>query len=460
MVPLGNFSMASISRRGAVAAVMTVVPLVAALEFWAPAGVVRWLAPIWGLLAVLIYWGTAASLSRRIGELVQFANATLDSGASRPRLQFYDDELGDLARSLSKIAPKVEEAVRGLSTELARRESILASMTEAVLAVDAKLNVSFCNDAFVRAVGHSIEKGVPLIKVFRDPGLFQILRLVVDSGENLTQRLNISVHEDQWFDVHATPLAGDTPHGALAILYDVTPIARMERAQRDFVANVSHEFRTPLATITGCAETLLHEGSTDAKNGRKFLEIIHANSVRLTHIAADLIMLSQLDTGQGRPETMPIPVEESVASALHAIEPVAVTRGVKIYADPICPAQVLGHRLALEQALVNLLDNAVKFSQAGGEVSVQTEITAGDQVEISVSDRGIGIPKEDLSRIFERFYRVDKARSRSVGGTGLGLSIVKHAVEQMHGTVRVESQLGKGSCFTIALPRHRGAGSS
>ena len=445
--------MASISRRSAALAAVSVAPLVAAVEWWAPPGPAHWLAPAWGLLAIAVPWAVARSLARRAVNLAAFAEQLPDSKISPLRSPFRDDELGELARSLSRAAPKIEQAVAGLSNELARREAILASMTDAVLAVDERLHISFCNDSFVQTAGHAIPAGVPLIKVFRDPGLFQMLRRVIDSGGTLRQHLSIGLHEDRWFDVYATPLAGPNPRAALAILRDITPMTRVERAQRDFVANVSHEFRTPLATITGCAETLLGNACDDPDNRRKFLEIIQANSVRLTHIAADLITLSQLDAGRPRAEPQPILVEEVVSSAVHALEPVAVSRGVKLRVGEVCGAQVLGHRLGFEQAVTNLLDNAIKFTHPEGAVAVRAGC-AGEAVEISVTDSGIGIPPEDLSRIFERFYRVDKARSRDVGGTGLGLSIVRHAVEQMRGTIRVESQLGKGSCFTITLPRY------
>ncbi|HEY1238897.1 MAG TPA: ATP-binding protein [Bryobacteraceae bacterium] len=443
--------MASISRRAATVAAITVVPLVIAVEVSVAEGPLRWLAPLWGLASIAMVWGGARMLAGRIERLANYVRAMAESNPSPPRLTFQDDEVGKLARTLSRIAPRIEQMVQGLSTELARREAILASMMEAVLAVDAKLEVSFCNEAFVDVVGRPITAGTPLIKAFRDPGLFQLVQRVVDSGETLSERLHIGGREAHWFEVHATPLEGSRQRGALAILHDITPMERMERMQRDFVANVSHEFRTPLATITGCAETLLDGAWEDARHQRKFLEVIQANSVRLTNIAADLITLSQIDTGRSRAEPVPVSVEEVVGSAIRVMEPLAGTREVAMRIAEVCPAQVMGHRLALEQTLVNLLDNAVKFNRSGGEVVVRA-VTIGDQVEISVADTGIGIPADDLSRIFERFYRVDKARSRQMGGTGLGLSIVKQAVEQMRGTVRVESHVGKGSCFTIALP--------
>jgi two-component system phosphate regulon sensor histidine kinase PhoR len=269
------------------------------------------------------------------------------------------------------------------------------------------------------------------------------------------QRIKIPARDERTFEIRAAPLVRHASRGALAIVYDITPAERLERAKRDFVANISHEFRTPLATITGYAETLLSGGLEDTSHRRKFVEIIQANSVRLNNIAADLITLSELEAGRPAPQPSPIPVSEVIQSAINTLEPVARLNQISLQASEVGEMEVLGYRIRLEQALVNLLDNAIKFNRPSGEVSVRAVENASDQVEISVSDSGIGIAKEDVNRIFERFYRVDKARSRQVAGTGLGLSIVRHAVEQMRGNVTVESELGKGSCFTIVLPRHR-----
>lgn len=448
--------MSSLSRKAAAGFAVALAPLIAVIALSGSSGFAGWLALGWGVLVLAVAWASGRNLSQRIAVLTSFAGDLPGTPQNLPRLPVVDDELGDLARALTRSAPKVQAALQGLTTELARREAILSSMTEAVLAVDARLRVSFCNDAFVRLAAHPVAEGVPLIHVFRDPGLFQVLKQVVDSGETLRRRLNVSAQEDRWFDAYACPLAGPEARGVLAILRDVTPVERLERAQRDFVANVSHEFRTPLATITGYAETLLNSDPPDEANRRRFLEIIQANSARLTHIAADLITLSQVDSGQPRTEATPIAVDEVVSSAIRAIEPVAAMHQVTVRVTDICQSLVRGHRIALEQALLNLLDNAVKFNHPSGQVAVSATIGSGDLVEIAVSDSGIGIPEEDLSRIFERFYRVDKARSRQIGGTGLGLSIVRNAVERMQGVVRVESQVGKGSRFTLALPRYVG----
>ena len=444
----------SISRKALVIAAAAVAPLLLIIFVWVSSLQIRILSLVVTLGGLSVVWLIARAFARRINGLAGFVDGMLDHDATGQRLQTGDDELGSLARSLARMTPRIAELVSRLSVELTRREAVLASMTEAVLAVDAQLNVTFCNHSFQQAVGdHHTAEGVPLIRIVRDPGLFRVLKRVVDSGETLRQRLQLSTTEARTFEVRAAPLSNSTSRGAIAILYDVTPQERLERVKRDFIANVSHEFRTPLATIRGYAETLLDGGLEDHQNRRKFVEIIQANGVRLNNIAADLLTLSELEAGRPEPEPGPIPVSDAVHAALHAVEPAARLRGLALSAGPIPDVYILGYGIRFEQALLNLLDNAVKFNRENGEVRVEVRPVAESRIEISVSDTGVGIPPEDLSRVFERFYRVDKARSRQVGGTGLGLSIVKHAIEQMNGAIAVESRLGSGTRFAITLPR-------
>ena len=445
----------SIARKAFLIAVaIGAVPVLLIHVYIANSGV-RWASVGWWVGFVLAAWFAGRMLTRRIYALTDFSDRLLDLSGPHPRLQTGEDELGVLARSLSRIAPQIEELVNRLRTELTRREAILASMTEAVLAVDARLNVTFCNSAFLQAVGdHAASEGVPLIKIVRDPELFRVVKRVVDSGEPQRQRLQLPAPEMRSYDVYAAPLASSSSRGAIAILHDVTPTERLERVKRDFIANVSHEIRTPLASIRGYAETLLEGGLEDEKNRRRFVEIIQANGVRLNNIAADLLTLSELESGRPGAQPGPISLNDVICGAMRAIEPAASLMGVQLKAGAIPDLDLLGYGIRLEQALLNLLDNAVKFNKEHGEVTVQVRTRPEQQVEIRISDTGVGIPAEDLSRIFERFYRVDKARSRQVGGTGLGLSIVKHAIEQMQGTIAVESELGKGSTFIISLPQY------
>ena len=397
------------------------------------------------------------SFSRQTAELRTYTEHLLDPLASGEQLPAGPDDLGDLARSLQRMAPRIRELVESLKLENARREAILASMVEGVLAVDRDLRVTFCNNSFARAVGAPIpaRAGMPLLDLVRDPGLLQIMTGVLTSGERTERRLTLPAAADHTFEILAGPLAGSSTRGALAILHDVTELERLERVRKDFVANVSHELRTPLAAIRGYAETLLSGALEDQQYNRRFVEIIEAQATRLSNIAADLLTLSELESNVAvTPQPQAVSVRAVLESALRTVESAARVRGVRIHCGDIEDLRVMGSELRLEQVLVNLLDNAVKFNRPKGEVWLEAKAADGS-ARISIRDTGIGIPSEDLPRVFERFYRVDKARSREMGGTGLGLSIVKHVVEQMNGTIAVESHLGEGSQFTIMLPSGR-----
>jgi two-component system phosphate regulon sensor histidine kinase PhoR len=302
-----------------------------------------------------------------------------------------------------------------------------------------------------------VEENTPLVGLVRDPGFLNLISGVLSSGEAVNCKLQFTADDAKIFETYVAPLemkpaAAPLHRGALAILHDITGLERLERIRRDFVANVSHELRTPLTAIRGYAETLLAGALADTEHNRRFVEIIQAHAIRLNNIASDLLTLSDLESGRRDVEPGPISVEEAVNTALLTVEPEARIRGVHLVHGSVKDALITGHSLRLEQALVNLLDNAVKFNKPGGEARIDTGRTADGRVFISVSDTGNGMPSDDLPRIFERFYRVDRARSREVGGTGLGLSIVKHVVERMDGAIKVESRLGKGSVFTITLP--------
>jgi two-component system phosphate regulon sensor histidine kinase PhoR len=293
---------------------------------------------------------------------------------------------------------------------------------------------------------------MPVQDLIRDPGFLDMIAQVLESGEPVTSRLQLPGKEVSVFEAYAATLAMPPDRGVLLILHDITGLERLERIRRDFVANVSHELRTPLTAIRGYAETLLDGALEDERNNRHFVEIIQAHAIRLNNIASDLLTLSDLESGRTDAEGGSISVDDAVNTAFLTVEPEARIRGVKVSRGEGSGLTVNGHALRLEQALVNLLDNAVKFNRQGGEARIESGLNGEGEVYISVADTGSGIPSDDVPRIFERFYRVDKARSRAVGGTGLGLSIVKHIVERMGGTIRVESRLGKGSTFTIVLP--------
>jgi two-component system phosphate regulon sensor histidine kinase PhoR len=404
------------------------------------------------LAAAFAYWFLRA-LSRRTSQLQAYTEHLLDPHVTAKDLPFENDALGALAQSLRRTAARFAKLVETLESEGARRETILASMLEGVLVVNKDLRVTFCNESFARAIGARIpvSPGMALPELVRDPVLIEILTQALATGGRAERRITLLSASDHSFEVLAGPLAGSPQPGALAILHDVTQLDRLERVRKDFVANVSHELRTPLAAIRGYAETLLDGAIDDRENNRKFLEIIMRQATRLTNIAADLLTLSELESNVGAGQPRSISVSVVLESALRTVEPAAESRGITLIRDKTADLNVNGRELRLEQVFVNLLDNAVKFSRPNGEVLIEVQSVDG-KARITIADSGIGIPSEDLPRIFERFYRVDKARSRDVGGTGLGLSIVKHVIEQMGGTVTVESRLGEGSKFTVVVP--------
>jgi two-component system phosphate regulon sensor histidine kinase PhoR len=414
---------------------------------------ILWASFYAALVALIFAYFFSQSFTQRIARLRAFAEGLVAAHFSQAPLPAADDELGALGRSLSTTATQLRDLMDRLSVESAQREAILSSMVEGVLAVDSNLRITFANASFLRAVGASnpIAAGMPVVELVRTPELRGVLTRVLTTGESVKRRMQVPA-ADRTFEVQAAPLTSGTARGAIAILHDITDLERLERIRRDFVANVSHELRTPLTAIRGYAETLLEGALEDQENNRRFLEIIKAHAIRLNNISSDLLTLSELEAGKARSEPESVSVREAVESALRALEAEARVRGVSLISERMEDAQVLGDRLQFEQSLVNLLDNAVKFNRPGGEARIVVTHTSDGRVRITLTDTGIGIPHDDLPRIFERFYRVDKARSREVGGTGLGLSIVKHIIERMNGTISVESQLGKGSTFTLLLP--------
>jgi len=401
-----------------------------------------------GALAGMLYYSNA----RDARELRRQVEGLLRAEKSQPDFTPAADEMAALAASLELATRRVRVMLETMQRESARLEAILGSMVEGVVAVDPLLRITFVNRAFGEMMGADlpVAPGTPLLQVTRELALMEMFHAVFSGGQALQKRLILSAAARS-FAVQVTPLADDPHRGAIAMLYDITDIERLERVRKDFVANVSHELRTPLAAVCGYAETLLESIVDDPRSSRQFAEIILAKARQLTNIVTDLLILSSLEGGKP-PAPQPVSLRESLESALRTVEPAAKIRGVRLVCDSFDDLCVLGHDIRLEQVWVNLLENAIKFNRPEGEVRV--EVTRDtDCAQVHVRDTGLGIPSRDLPRIFERFYRVDKARSRATGGTGLGLAIVKHAVEQMGGSIAVDSRLGQGSVFTVTLPQ-------
>lgn len=405
------------------------------------------------LLALLLAYLVARAFTRRIRRIENYAKELVNADYSGTLAAEGDDELGSVARSLRTMAEHFRGMLARLAQESSRREAILGSMVEGILAVERSLRITFYNEAFARAVHANMPPpdGVSLTHVVRDPALGDLLSRVISTGKPARERMCLISAEGRIFQVQAAPLDEPGGRGAIATFHDITELERLERTRKDFVANVSHELRTPLAAIRGYAETLLEGALDDRENSRRFLEIIAAHSVRISNLASDLLTLSEIEAERVPAIGERISALELVENALQRVATQANERKIRVSLNPADDVYVVGQKGRLERAVSNLLLNAINFNSTGGEVRIEVR-SVDATARISIADDGIGIAPQDLRRIFERFYRVDKARSTQTGGTGLGLSIVKNTMDRAGGSIIVDSQLGKGSVFTLVFP--------
>jgi len=369
-------------------------------------------------------------------------------------------EFAAVAESLNSMAEELDEKIGTLTRERNEREAVLASMVEGVLAVDAHERIIALNAAAARLAGVSPQEaeGHLVQEVLRNPDLQHVVAQTLSGHQTVEADIVMRVGADERsLQANGTLLRagdGDASAGAVVVLNDVTRLKRLEAVRRDFVANVSHELKTPVTSIKGFAETLQDGALDDPETARRFVGIIVGQADRLNSIIADLLSLSTLEQreGESRLTLEDADVCEVVRVAVEVCEPKAQAKGITItVACASCLLTSVNVPL-LEQAVVNLVDNAVKYSSEGSDVEVGLMESAAEVV-IFVVDHGPGVPREHLPRLFERFYRVDKARSRDLGGTGLGLAIVKHIAQAHGGSVSVESVVGRGSTFRLHLPR-------
>jgi two-component system phosphate regulon sensor histidine kinase PhoR len=399
---------------------------------------------------VISHWIGASRTAHELSDVV----GRVAAGDYAARVRGAEGEPGPFGAKINELAARVEEAVGALSRDKAQLTAVLDQMTEAVVAVDASGAVLVVNPALSRLLGVNAEtaRGRRYVETLRHTGIAQLIGAVLRDGRPAALEIRIFAPEELVFDAHAAPLNQDGRlGGALLVLHDITRLRRLEQMRRDFVANVSHELRTPLASIRGFAETLSAGAVDDKENRLDFLRTIQEHADRLTKLVDDLLDLSAIESGHRAPRLAPTDLGAALAESGRAFAPVAEERRVELAAAPT-PAlpRVLVDPDQLKQILANLLDNALKYTEPGGRVELSAESWKGG-ARVTVRDTGVGIPETDLPRVFERFYRVDKARERSVGGTGLGLSIVKHLVEANGGEVSVESRQPGGTSFRFTL---------
>ncbi|HEY7510145.1 MAG TPA: ATP-binding protein [Vicinamibacteria bacterium] len=363
------------------------------------------------------------------------------------------DEIGELARILNQSADQLQARITEIARDRARTEAILSAMEEGVLAVDHRGMVLLANDAFRRELAPPAPLGRHYLEVVRQREVAQAIEEVLRRGGRV--RLEIAMrHPRGAYAVVGVPFPGEQggPHGAVLTFHDVTERKRLDQVRRDFVANASHELRTPLTSIRGFVEALEDGAVEDPPTGRRFLAKIRAHADRMAALVADLLELSRLESGERPPRWQPLSPVDLADEVVASFADAAAASGTTLVHTPGGAPDVVSDPERLRAVLQNLVENAVKYTPAGGRIEVSSAAGPAGSAVFTVADNGPGIAAEHLPRIFERFYRVDKARSRDLGGTGLGLSIVKHLAEGMRASVSVESQPGLGTRFTVSVP--------
>jgi two-component system phosphate regulon sensor histidine kinase PhoR len=404
-----------------------------------------------GLIALLLALPVAAFAARgvtmRTERVIAFVRRIADGDLSA-RLPLLDnDELSAMEAALNQTAERLGESFAEIEARRQELAAMLDSMQEAVVAITPEGAVRWSNAVMQRIAGTQLHPGRPLVHAVRDPDVLAAVRTALDNHEVRDGRAN-SLAPGRTFEINAAPLPSG---GALVVLHDVTRIEAAEKSRRDFIANVSHELRTPLTSIQGYVETLLEDPIPDAEATTEFLGIILKNATRMNRLTEDLLALASVESPDYQLTPQPARASSLVQDAIESLGGIVVDSGVELESTGAPEALVFADPDALNQVFGNLIENSLKYARGGKRICVGAQLVDG-AVEFIVQDFGPGIASEHLGRIFERFYRVDKARSRDSGGTGLGLAIVKHIVLAHGGRVWAESELGHGAQFHFTLP--------
>ncbi|HYJ14834.1 MAG TPA: ATP-binding protein [Candidatus Limnocylindria bacterium] len=419
------------------------------------------LASVAGLL--LAWWFTNY-LRERMQRLVQFSGKIAQGIYPQAFFSGHDrDEIGLLERQLNNMSQRIRDNLAEIAGEKDKADSILRCMIEGVLVLDPKGNVLVINDQaktmFQVPAGREVH-GASVLEISRHPDIRSILDEAVRFDfTSAPYSKEIELEGGRWFSVNAAPLrnAQRMTLGSILVFHDVTEVKRLETIRSDFVANVSHELRTPLTAIQGYVETLIHSPPADSRERQQFLEIIERHAERLGRLTEDLLSLADLESGKIQIAPRPVDSGKLIQQVLEIFWERAAKKEIRLNHEiSAAYGKINGDPDRLQQLLINLVDNAVKFTPSGGTVTIRAAECQADngarRIEISIADSGVGIPEKDLPRLTERFYRVDKARSRDLGGTGLGLAIVKHIVQAHGGELKITSELNKGTTISVRLP--------
>ena len=400
------------------------------------------------LLALVLAAAVAEIISRRLRRIVRFAEHVAAGDLSARIAETSGDEIAQVAMALDRTARRLEENFAAVRESRSELEALLNSMTDGVIAVSPDMRVRWANHAIAGILHRPIRIGVPVIELLRHPDFLAMLDTTLQSKRR-ESTIVTSLSGRRSFSVTAEPLPDG---GVVSVLHDISEIERVEKTRRDFIANVSHELRTPLTSIRGYSETLLESDGALADNARDFLQVIRRNAERMGRLTEDLLVLARVESGEEKLDLRSQSASQLLSEAASSMQEDARAAQVELIVENIPDWSVMADSYAVHQVFGNLISNALRYAQSGKKIVIGAQ-ELDNGIEFFVRDFGPGIASEHLPRIFERFYRVDKARSRESGGTGLGLAIVKHIVLNHSGSVRVESAVGHGTTFFFLLPK-------
>lgn len=425
-----------------------------------------WFTPkgwLWGAILVLAWAAiNAYLLTRSVRQNITLLETSTVGIPQKPvdqiKCQFSDFD--GLAQAISHTSDHVQRALADSAESRKELEAMIDSMQDPVVAVDQAGRIQWTNQRMQRlipgaSVSSAVRVGHSLVQTIRDPDVLDCVRIALEQRV-VTERRSTSMVPGKIFEIAASPMPGG---GAVAVLHDITRIEQVERTQRDFVANVSHELRTPLTSITGYVETLLDHEDNLRPQAREFLSTILKNASRMNRLTEDLLVMARIESSEQQLHPHPVRADVLVRDAVQAMSGLVQDAEAIVQVGEITGSEVMADPDSIVQVLSNLIENAIKYGQPRGGKHSHIVLSAHEisdpleAVEFRVRDFGQGIPSEHLERIFERFYRVDKARSRESGGTGLGLAIARHVVQSQGGTIRAESELNAGSTFIFTLPK-------
>ncbi len=408
------------------------------------------------ILAIMISFLASALISKPIRNISWVARDIAHGDFSKRIQTASSDEIGDLSKTFNYMSEQIKLRLEELNLSRSRLEAVLLSMFEGVMVIDSKGVILLMNQALKDLLLVKDEPtGKKPIEVVRNIEIQEIADCALKRECDLkAAEISVLGPDEKILSIHATAVVREgNAEGAVLVFHDITNLRRLEKIRQDFVANVSHELRTPISSIKGYAETLLEGALDDKENAKDFLKIIYSDSDRLARLVDDLLDLSKIESGKLKMALRPCKIKPLIERVILRMDKQAKDKSISIKVDvPKEIPLVYADEARIAQVLLNLIDNAIKYNHHAGTVT----ISAKDKdkfVQVDISDTGVGIPEKDLPRLFERFYRVDKARSRELGGTGLGLSIVKHIVQVHNGEVSVQSILGQGSTFSFTIPK-------